>query len=172
MDLTIVRGERIFEPMAQPTYDAHQIAEAIGKSVRWVQFLAPRQQWGQIVRGRYQFTEADLKKFLAFTKDSRPGRPRTRRPSTVGPSNPSDWDSHPPGGLTQPDTELGAIVGNEPLPRIEVPKRIWAYIKENNLQDTKDKRTINTDNKLKAIFDGREKVSMLEMPELFNRHLR
>ena len=71
----------------------------------------------------------------------------------------------------QPDEALGAIVGNEPMPRTEVTKRIWDYIRNNNLQDPKDKRTIRADAKLKPVFGGKEKVSMFEMTKLVNQHV-
>ncbi len=72
----------------------------------------------------------------------------------------------------QPDATLGAVVGNKPLPRTQVTKKIWAYIKKNNLQDTQNKRMINADDKLKAIFDGNKQVSMFEMTKLVNKHMK
>jgi upstream activation factor subunit UAF30 len=72
----------------------------------------------------------------------------------------------------QPDATLGAVVGNKPLPRTQVTKKIWAYIKKNNLQDTQNKRMINGDDKLKAIFDGKKQVSMFEMTKLVNKHMK
>ena len=72
----------------------------------------------------------------------------------------------------QPDDKLAAVVGKEPLPRTEITKRIWDYIRENNLQDPKDKRTINADAKLKPIFDGKDSVSMFEMTKLVNSHVK
>lgn len=72
----------------------------------------------------------------------------------------------------QPDEALGAVVGNEPMPRTEVTKRIWDYIRSNNLQDPKDKRTIKADAKLKKVFDGKDSVSMFEMTKLVNEHLK
>ena len=72
----------------------------------------------------------------------------------------------------QPDDALGAVVGTEPIPRTEVTKRIWDYIRENNLQDPKDKRTINADDKLKKVFNGKDSVSMFEMTKLVNGHLK
>jgi chromatin remodeling complex protein RSC6 len=72
----------------------------------------------------------------------------------------------------QPNTTLGAVVGNKPLPRTEITKKIWAYIKKNNLQDTQNKRMINADDKLKAIFDGKKQVSMFEMTKLVNKHMK
>jgi len=71
-----------------------------------------------------------------------------------------------------PDAALAAVVGNDPLPRTEVTKRIWDYIRANNLQDPNDKRTIKADAKLKAIFDGKDSVSMFELTKLVNSHLK
>ena len=67
---------------------------------------------------------------------------------------------------------LGAVVGNKPLPRTQVTKKIWAYIKKSNLQDTQNKRMINGDDKLKAIFGGKKQVSMFEMTKLVNKHMK
>jgi upstream activation factor subunit UAF30 len=72
----------------------------------------------------------------------------------------------------QPDEALAAVVGKEPLPRTEVTKKIWEYIRENNLQDPNDKRTIRADAKLKAIFDGKDSVTMFELTKLVNAHLK
>ena len=72
----------------------------------------------------------------------------------------------------QPDASLGAVVGNGALPRTQVVKKIWAYIKRNGLQDSKNKRMINADDKLKAVFGGKKQVSMFEMTKLLNRHLK
>jgi upstream activation factor subunit UAF30 len=72
----------------------------------------------------------------------------------------------------QPDAALAAVVGSEPLPRTEVTKKIWDYIRKHNLQDPKDKRTIRADDKLKAIFGGKSSVSMFEMTKLVNAHLK
>jgi chromatin remodeling complex protein RSC6 len=72
----------------------------------------------------------------------------------------------------QPSDDLAAIVGSKPLPRTEVTKKIWAYIKKNKLQDAKNKRNINADAKLKPIFGGKKQVSMFEMTKLVNKHLK
>ena len=70
-----------------------------------------------------------------------------------------------------PDAALGSIVGNKALPRTEVVKKLWAYIKRNNLQDTQNKRMINADDKLRDLFGGKKQVSMFEMTKLVNKHL-
>src|SRR5436305_10389211 len=72
----------------------------------------------------------------------------------------------------QPDDALAAVIGAEPQPRTEVTKRVWDYIKKNNLQDKTDKRTINADAKLKKVFNGKDSVIMFEMTKLVNAHLK
>jgi chromatin remodeling complex protein RSC6 len=67
--------------------------------------------------------------------------------------------------------ELAAIVGSGPMPRSEVVKKLWVYIKEHGLQDTKNKRNINADENLKKVFDGKGVVSMFEMTKLVSKHL-
>ena len=71
----------------------------------------------------------------------------------------------------QPSAELAAIVGNKPLPRTEITKRIWEYIKEHGLQDATNKRLINADATLRPLFGGQDQVSMLELPKLMSRHV-
>jgi upstream activation factor subunit UAF30 len=70
-----------------------------------------------------------------------------------------------------PSTALAAIVGANPLPRTEVVKKLWQYIKKNSLQDSKNRRNINADAKLKPIF-GKGTVSMFEMTKIVSKHLR
>ena len=72
----------------------------------------------------------------------------------------------------QPDAALGAVVGNGSMPRTEVTKKIWAYIKRNGLQDSKNRRMINADDKLGGVFGGKKQVSMFEMTKLVNKHLK
>ncbi len=67
--------------------------------------------------------------------------------------------------------ELGAVIGTGAMPRTEVTKKIWAYIKKHGLQDAKNKRNINADDKLKPIFGGKKQVSMFEMTKLVSKHL-
>lgn len=71
----------------------------------------------------------------------------------------------------QPDAALGAIVGNKPLPRTQVTKKIWAYIKKNGLQDEQDRRMINADDKLQAVLGGAKQVSMFELTKQVNEHM-
>ena len=72
----------------------------------------------------------------------------------------------------KPTEELAAIVGAEPLPRTEVTKRLWDYIKAHGLQDAQNKRMINADTKLLPLFGGQEQVSMLELPKLVSHHVQ
>jgi chromatin remodeling complex protein RSC6 len=71
-----------------------------------------------------------------------------------------------------PSSILSAVVGSMPLPRTEVTKKIWDYIKKNRLQDNMNKRLINADEKLRAVFGGKSKVSMFEMTKLVSGHLK
>ncbi len=70
-----------------------------------------------------------------------------------------------------PSDKLAEVVGSKPLPRTEVVKKLWAYIKKNNLQDKKNKRNINADTTLKAVFGGKSVVNMFEMTKLVSKHL-
>ncbi|MEK9168340.1 MAG: SWIB/MDM2 domain-containing protein [Patescibacteria group bacterium] len=67
--------------------------------------------------------------------------------------------------------ELAVVVGKGPMPRSEVVKKLWVYIKKNNLQDSKDKRNINADENLKKVFGGKGTVNMFEMTKLVSKHL-
>lgn len=71
----------------------------------------------------------------------------------------------------QPDAALGAVVGNSAMPRTEITKKLWGYIKRNNLQDARERRMINADDKLKQVFNGKKQVSMFDMTKLVNQHL-
>ena len=68
-------------------------------------------------------------------------------------------------------SELAAVVGSGPMPRSEVVKKLWEYIRKNNLQDPKNKRNINADAKLKTVFGGKAVVNMFEMTKLVSKHL-
>jgi chromatin remodeling complex protein RSC6 len=72
----------------------------------------------------------------------------------------------------QPDAMLSAVVGAVPIPRTELTKKLWVYIKKNGLQDKKKKTNINADDKLKAVFGGKKTVSMFEMTKLVSRHVK
>jgi len=72
----------------------------------------------------------------------------------------------------QPDAALAAVVGSNPIPRTEITKKLWGYIKRNGLQDAKERRMINADDKLRPVFGGKGKVSMFEMTKLVNKHIK
>ncbi len=72
----------------------------------------------------------------------------------------------------QPDEKLAAIIGNEPVPRTEVTRKLWDYIRSHNLQDPANKTRINADSNLKAVFDGRDQVTMFEMTKLVFNHIK
>jgi chromatin remodeling complex protein RSC6 len=72
----------------------------------------------------------------------------------------------------QPDAILGAIVGDKGQPRTEIMKKVWVYIKKNNLQDKKNRRQINADDKLKALFGGKASVTMFEMTKYIFKHAK
>ena len=71
-----------------------------------------------------------------------------------------------------PDAKLAEVVGSKGLPRTELTKKLWAYIKKNGLQDKKNRRMINADGALMAVFGGKKQVSMFEMTKLVNKHLK
>jgi upstream activation factor subunit UAF30 len=71
-----------------------------------------------------------------------------------------------------PSADLAAVVGEKPLPRTEVTKKLWVYIKKNKLQDSKNRRMINADDALKTVFGGKKQVSMFEMTKLVAKHLK
>ncbi|HET7903683.1 MAG TPA: SWIB/MDM2 domain-containing protein [Candidatus Eisenbacteria bacterium] len=71
-----------------------------------------------------------------------------------------------------PSATLSEVIGGKAMPRTEVTKKLWAYIKRNGLQDAKNKRNINADDKLKPVFGGKKTVSMFEMTKLVSKHLK
>ena len=94
------------------------------------------------------------------TKITKPAEPATKAPS-AGFMKP-----------VQPDDVLAKVVGDKPLPRTELTKKLWAYIRKAGLQDAKKKTLINADENLKAVFNGKEQVSMFEMTKLVSGHLK
>ena len=71
----------------------------------------------------------------------------------------------------QPNATLAKVVGDKPLPRTELTKKLWQYIKRHGLQDAKNRRMINADDKLRPVFGGRSQVSMFDMTKLVSKHL-
>lgn len=72
----------------------------------------------------------------------------------------------------KPTAELGVIVGNKPLPRTQVMKKVWHYIKKKKLQDPKNRRNIRADENLKKVFKGKKVVNMFQMTKLLNKQLK
>ena len=72
----------------------------------------------------------------------------------------------------QPDSALSEVVGSKPIPRTEVTKKLWVYIKKNGLQDKKKMTMINADNNLKRVFGGKKQVTMFEMTKLVSKHMK
>ena len=71
-----------------------------------------------------------------------------------------------------PDAVLAEVVGAKPIPRTEIVKKLWAYIKKNNLQDKKNKRNINGDEKLTKVFNGKKQVTMFEIAKYIGKHAK
>lgn len=72
----------------------------------------------------------------------------------------------------QPSASLAAVIGSGAMPRTEVTKKIWAYIKRHGLQDSKNRRMINADDKLRDVFGGKKQVSMFDMTKMVSKHLK
>jgi chromatin remodeling complex protein RSC6 len=72
----------------------------------------------------------------------------------------------------KPSAALGEVIGDQAIPRTEVAKKLWAYIKRKKLQDSKNRRMINADDALKVVFGGKKQVSMFEMTKLVSKHLK
>jgi len=72
----------------------------------------------------------------------------------------------------QPDAKLAAVVGDKAMPRTELTKKLWAYIKKKGLQDSKNRRMINADDNLMAVFNGKKQVSMFDMTKLVSKHVK
>src|SRR5690554_2269850 len=89
-------------------------------------------------------------------------------------SSGSKSSGKPRGGLAQPvqpDAQLGEIIGTSPLTRAEMTKKVWDYIKKNDLQDSENRRMINADDTMRPIFNVQGQVSMFEMTKLVNQHV-
>ena len=103
----------------------------------------------------------------AARKKSTGRRKSTRRKSSGKKRAPNPAFMRP----MQPDAALAAVVGDRPMPRTEITKKLWQYIKRNGLQDAKERRMINADDRLRTVFGGKRQVSMFEMTKLVNRHI-
>jgi chromatin remodeling complex protein RSC6 len=93
-------------------------------------------------------------------------KPAAKKPAKKRTPNPAFMKA------MQPSEALSKIVGAKPLPRTEITKKLWDYIKKNKLQDAKVRRNINADANLLPVFGGKKQVSMFEMTKLVNKHLK
>jgi upstream activation factor subunit UAF30 len=111
---------------------------------------------------------------MATTKKPATKKPAAKKPAAKKPAAKKPAAKRTPNAAfmkeMQPSALLGAVIGNKPMPRTEVTKKIWAYIKKNGLQDAKQRRMINADDKLRPIFK-KDQVSMFDMTKLVNKHL-
>ena len=105
---------------------------------------------------------------MAMRKKARKTATRRTARKSTGRRKPSAAFMKP----MQPSAALAAVVGNKAMPRTEVTKKLWAYIKRKGLQDKKNRRNINADDNLRPVFGGRRTVNMFEMTKLVNKHLK
>jgi len=101
--------------------------------------------------------------------------PKKAAPKKAAPKKAAKAKRKPNPALMKPvnvDAILGAVVGNNPAPRGQITKKLWDYIKKNGLQDSKNRRNINADATLKAVFGGKSQVSMFEMTKLVSKHIK
>jgi len=112
------------------------------------------------------------KKVAADKSESKPPKKAAAKRAKQGGSKSGGTGN---AGLMKPitvDADLAKVVGQEPLPRTQVIKKMWDYIKANDLQDKKNRRMINADETLKVVFDGKDQVSMFELAKVINNHLK
>ncbi|MGH6619721.1 MAG: SWIB/MDM2 domain-containing protein [Alphaproteobacteria bacterium] len=123
----------------------------------WIRHLsptaAPRRQSGSL-----ELRSDQRRNTMAKKKAKKAGKKRKPNAAFMKPMSPSGT--------------LAAVIGSSNMPRTEVTKKIWGYIKRNSLQDKKNRRMINADDKLKAVFGGKSQVSMFEMTKLVSKHLK
>ena len=116
---------------------------------------------------------ATKKKSSAKKKSA--GKKRTAKKSSAKKSSAKKTKRVPSAAFMKPMTpsaQLAAVVGSNPMPRTEVTKKLWNYIKRKGLQDSKNRRMINADDNLRPVFGGSKQVSMFEMTRLVNKHLK
>lgn len=113
--------------------------------------------------------KSSSRKSGARKRAAKKGGRKTRRKSSSGKKRTPNAAFMKP---MQPSSDLANVVGSSPMPRTEVTKKLWQYIKRKNLQDQKNRRMINADENLRPIFGGSRQVSMFEMTRLVNKHLR
>jgi upstream activation factor subunit UAF30 len=118
---------------------------------------------------------ATKKKSSAKKKSAGKKRTAKRSPAKKSAKKKSGTKRVPSAAFMKPMTptaQLSTVVGSSPLPRTEVTKKLWAYIRRKGLQDSKNRRMINADDNLRPVFNGAKQVSMFEMTRLVNKHLK
>ena len=105
----------------------------------------------------------------AAKKSARPAAKKAKKAAKKGGARKANAAFMAP---VTPSATLAPVVGDKPIPRTEVTKRLWAYIKKNDLQDQKNRRQINADAALKGVFGGKASVNMFEMTRLVGKHLK
>jgi chromatin remodeling complex protein RSC6 len=119
--------------------------------------------------------KAAAKKPAAKKPAAKKAAPAKKKPAAKKPAKKSGAKRKPNAAFMKamtPSSVLAAVVGSNPMPRTEVTKKIWDYIKKNKLQDNINRRLINADEKLRAVFGGKKQVSMFEMTKLVSNHLK
>ena len=116
---------------------------------------------------RKKSTKKTARKAPARKKTAKKAAKKSARKSSGKKRTPSAAFMRP----VTPDNQLAAVVGSSPLPRTELTKKLWAYIKRNGLQDSKNRRAINADDQLRPVFNGKAQVSMFDMTKLVNKHV-
>ncbi len=114
---------------------------------------------------------ATTKKSASTSTAKKSAKPAAKSASAKGDAKPARKPNAAFMKPMKPSAELAAVVGAAPQPRSEITKRVWDYIKKNNLQDAQNRRQINADDKLKPVFGGKANVTMFEMTKLVNNHL-
>ena len=114
---------------------------------------------------------ATTKKSASTSTAKKSAKPAAKSASAKGDAKPARKPNAAFMKPMKPSAELAAVVGAAPQPRSEITKRVWDYIKKNNLQDAQNRRQINADDKLKPVFGGLASVTMFEMTKLVNNHL-
>jgi len=118
---------------------------------------------------------AKAKAETAPPKKTEAKAPKKAAAKTAGKAPAKKQEGKANAGLMKPLTvtpDLAKIVGKEPLPRTQIIKKMWDYIREHNLQDKDNRRMINADNNLKVVFDGKDQVSMFELAKVINNHVK
>lgn len=114
---------------------------------------------------------ATTKKSASTSTAKKSAKPAAKSASAKGDAKPARKPNAAFMKPMKPSAELAAVVGAAPLPRSEITKRVWDYIKKHDLQDAKNRRQINADAALKPVFGGKDSVTMFEMTKLVNNHL-